>query len=83
MARGFRMPVFQKYINKHIPSDNRATILSIQNFSQSIVIGIFGPIAGYLLDHSNIFISHFVMSISMLILLIVANLYMLSLTRRD
>lgn len=28
-ARGFRMPVFQKYINKHIPSDKRATISSI------------------------------------------------------
>lgn len=83
MARGFRMPVFQKYINKHIPSDKRATILSIQNFGQSIVIGIFGPIAGYLLDHSDIFISHFVMSISMLILLIVANLYMITMTRRD
>ncbi|MBN2794873.1 MAG: MFS transporter [Clostridia bacterium] len=82
MARGYKLPVFQKYINKRIPSDKRSTILSIQNFANSIVVGVFGPLAGLLLDHTNIFISHFVMSISMAILLVVANIYMIS-TSKD
>lgn len=76
LARGYRTPVFQKYINKRIPSDKRATIISIQNLAHSLVIAIFGPFAGMLLDNSDIFTSHFVMSVLMGILLLVANLYM-------
>lgn len=77
LARGYRVPVFQKYVNKRIPSDKRATIISIQSFSHSIVIAVFGPLAGLLLDHSNIFISLLVMGIIMIVMLFGANLYML------
>lgn len=78
LARGLRLPVFQKYINKNIPSDKRATIISIQNLAHSLVIAILGPLAGILLDHTNIFTSHFVMSILMIFAVLVANLYMLN-----
>lgn len=77
LARGYRVPVFQKYINKKIPSDKRATIISIQSFSHSIVIAILGPLAGLLLDHTSIFFSLSVMGIVMIVMLIGANLYML------
>lgn len=78
LARGYRVPIFQKYINKHIPSDKRSTILSIQSFSSSIVIAILGPFAGLLLDHSNIFFAHLLMGVLMIFLLIFANIQMLN-----
>jgi predicted MFS family arabinose efflux permease len=77
LARGYRIPVFQKYINKRIPSDKRATIISIQSFSHSIAIAVLGPLAGLLLDKTNIFFSHLVVGLVMLLTIFVANLYML------
>lgn len=77
LARGYRAPVFQKYINKRIPSDKRATIISIQSFSHAIVVAVLGPAAGYLLDHTSIFTSHLVIGILMSGAIVVANLYML------
>lgn len=75
-ARGYRMPVFQKYINKHIPSDKRATILSIQSFSHSIIIAICAPLFGLLLDKTDIFMAHFVIGVSMLLLVVLSNKFM-------
>ena len=77
LARGFRVPVLQKYINKHIPSSKRATIISIQSLVQSIAIAILGPIAGMLLDNTNIFLSHLILGIVMMGLLFVVNILML------
>jgi len=75
-ARGYRMPVFQKYINKHIPSDKRATILSIQSFSHAIVIAVCAPLFGLLLDKTDIYLSHLVIGVSMLSLVLLANRFM-------
>lgn len=76
VARGLRVPVFQKYINKHIPSDKRATIISIQSLTHAIIIAIFAPLAGLLLDNSNIFLAHLMMGFVMLVLVFLANLRM-------
>lgn len=83
LARGLRVPVFQKYINKNIPSDKRATIISIQSFLSAIVIAIFGPLAGLLLDKTNIFTSHLLMGFCMIFLLLLANSLMIKSSRID
>lgn len=76
LARGLRMPVFQKYINKNIPSDKRSTILSIQNLCNSIVIAVFAPFFGILLDNTSIHTAHAVIGVCMLLLILLANKFM-------
>jgi len=49
-AFGFAKPVIYEYINKHVESHNRATILSLNGFFQSMLLVIFSPIIGYLTD---------------------------------
>lgn len=76
VARGLRMPVFSKYMNKHIPSNKRATILSIQNLMTSLSIAIFAPLAGILLDKTDIFTSHLIIAFVMIIFILIVNQYM-------
>ncbi len=54
-TRDYTYTILDKYANDHIPSDKRATILSIINFGVNLVylIGVIG--AGYLLDHLKLF----------------------------
>jgi MFS family permease len=49
---GFVFPLIEDYINKHISSEKRATILSIQNFSQKILIALLIPVVGLFMDIS-------------------------------
>jgi len=48
--RGFANPVLQDYTNKHLTSEKRATLLSIQNLSGKLMFTIFGPLFGYFAD---------------------------------
>ena len=47
-----RQPLFDHYMNKHIPPKQRATVLSAISMLQRLVIGILYPIAGLLSDIS-------------------------------
>lgn len=76
VARGLKYPVFQKYLNKHLPSNKRSTILSMQNLLNSLVISIFAPFAGYLLDNIDIYNSHIILAIIMLVFVIFTHQYM-------
>jgi len=49
-VRGFSPPVLQDYTHKHLTSEKRATLLSIQNMAGSLVFAIFAPIYGYIAD---------------------------------
>lgn len=49
-ARDYQNVLIETYINKHINSKQRATVLSIQNLSISIAITIFVMIGGLFLD---------------------------------
>lgn len=75
VARGLNQPVQQKYLNKHLPSEKRATILSLKSLTCNLIIGIFGPFAGYLLDNYNVFISLTILGIIMFILILLVNFY--------
>ncbi len=73
LGRGLNRPLLQKYINKNIPSDKRATIISIQGSVNSLTLALFAPLIGMLLDNSNIYTSHIVLGVLMIILSILAN----------
>lgn len=68
VARGIYRPVTTKYLNKHIPSDKRATVLSFQSLACNMSVAIAFPIMGILKDHQNIFTTHMVLGIAMIIL---------------
>ncbi len=53
-ARGFTIPVFTNRINLQIPSERRATVLSIRVLLTRLIFSIIGPIAGYICDRSSI-----------------------------
>lgn len=50
--RQMRSPLLSDYINQHIPSDNRATVLSGVSMVERIIIMVLYPIAGLLADYS-------------------------------
>ncbi len=43
-------PLLEDYINKRIPSDKRATVLSIKNMVNSLLFVTLSPLVGYLVD---------------------------------
>lgn len=76
VARGIYRPVTTKYLNKHIPSDKRATILSFHSLCTNLAVAAAFPLMGILKDHSNIFTTHLVLTASMLILTLISIKYM-------
>lgn len=47
-----RVPLFSSYLNKYIPSPQRATVLSFVSMSRTLAIVIVNPLAGLLADWS-------------------------------
>jgi MFS family permease len=76
VARGIYRPVTTKYLNKHIPSDKRATILSFQSFAANIAVALVFPLMGVLKDHENIFTTHLILTGTMIILTFFTVKYM-------
>lgn len=76
VARGINRPVITKYMNKHISSDKRATILSFQSLACNIAVAVTFPFMGILKDHSNIYTTNFILAASMTILTMFAVKYM-------
>ncbi|MGH4138369.1 MFS transporter [Clostridium sp.] len=76
VARGIYRPVTTKYLNKHIPSDKRAKVLSFQSLACNLSVAIAFPIMGVLKEHENIFTTHMVMGIAMIILTVITMKYM-------
>ncbi len=83
MARGLYKPVTRKYLNKHIPSKKRATILSFQSLSTSVAVALTLPLMGILKDSTDIFTSHWVLFVAMIILMFMTNIYMNKRLGRD
>ena len=76
IARGIYRPVTTKYLNKHIPSDKRATVLSFQSLACNMSVAMAFPLMGMLKDHENIFTTHKVLGIAMVILTVLTMKYM-------
>ncbi len=47
-----RLAIFSAYLNKHIPSDKRATVLSISSMLRTLAIVVINPISGRLAEKS-------------------------------
>lgn len=75
-ARGLYRPVTTKYLNKHIPSDKRATILSFHSLCTNISLAIAFPFMGILKDNTDIFTTHIVLTLCMLLLTLLSIKYM-------
>jgi len=45
-------PLFAGYVNAHIPSEQRATVLSLVNTLKSIYIGVMGLVVGRIAEIS-------------------------------
>ena len=49
-VRGFNTPLFSDYVNRLVPSDMRATVLSLEGLLVRLIFSIFGPLAGRVAD---------------------------------
>lgn len=49
-VRGINGPVLRDYLNQVIPSEMRATILSIKNLAARLIFAILGPLFGWISD---------------------------------
>jgi MFS family permease len=47
-----RPALFISYMNKYIPSEQRATVLSTVSMLRTLAVAVLNPIAGWLIDHS-------------------------------
>ncbi len=70
------MPVINKYVNKHIPSSKRATILSFISLATGLAAGLTLPVVGWIKDHYNIFTSHLIVAAIMFFVFIGVNAYL-------
>lgn len=76
VARGLYRPVTRKYMNKHIPSDKRATILSFHSLAVNIAVAVTLPFMGLLKDNSNIYTTHIILAGIMIIMTYMTARYM-------
>lgn len=76
VSRGLYMPVISKYVNKHIPSSRRATILSFISLSTGLAAGLTLPMVGWIKDHNNIYESHMILAGAMFFVFIGVNAYL-------
>jgi predicted MFS family arabinose efflux permease len=53
ITRGVNVPVFMKYMNKYIPSNKRATVISFSSLLKNMAAAIAFPIVGYAMDRVN------------------------------
>lgn len=75
-ARGLYRPITTKYLNKHIPSDKRATVLSFQSLLTNLAIAVTFPLMGILKDSTTIFTTHIILGAIMTIMLVPITYYM-------
>jgi MFS family permease len=75
-ARGLYRPVTTKYLNKHIPSDKRSTILSFQSLCTNLAVAVAFPLMGILKDSTDIFTTHLILSVAMIVLTFISIKYM-------
>ena len=76
MARGFYRPVVNKYANKHISSENRATVLSVISMATSLSSAIFMPLFGILSDSRGIIVSHYVLAVFSMLMIVFLKFYL-------
>ena len=69
IASELQHPVIKTYLNKHIPSDKRATILSLRSFGANFFVVIFSLFFGWIADLYTFRVSLFALGIGLLLFL--------------
>lgn len=64
---GIQHPLFANYINHRIPSERRATLLSVQNVAFSLIIAWFNPLGGLIADAWGLQATYALYGISVLV----------------
>jgi hypothetical protein len=67
LVKGFQHPVLDSYVQKHISSQARATVLSIQSFFASLLGALSLPLFGYIADQTSLLNSVTVLGITTLV----------------
>lgn len=52
--RGAAMPVMRDYINEHVESSIRATVLSVSNLVRQLLYTVIGPVIGFIVDQYSL-----------------------------
>lgn len=76
IARGLYHPIISKYMNKHIPSNKRATILSLYSLIANLVVATASPFIGMLGDGVGVFSSHLILAGIMIVLTFITLSYL-------
>lgn len=76
ICRGLYKPILNKYVNKHTPSKNRATVLSFISLITNLSVSISLPLAGLLIDNTNVFIAYGTLFIILSLATVVVNQYL-------
>lgn len=75
VARGLYNPVIAKFMNKHIPSNKRATIISLYSLVVNLTAALAYPVFGAIGERYTVFTTHGIMCLSMLLLTILSLAY--------
>lgn len=76
IARGLYHPIISKYMNKHIPSNKRATILSLYSLTANLVVAAASPFIGMLGDGAGVFNAHLILAAIMIVLTFITISYL-------
>lgn len=79
---GFYLIVMNDYINHHIKSSNRATMLSIRNFFGHLGLFILFPIIGYMIGVKTMSFAFLILAIIILIGFILVGIYSKKLNKK-
>jgi MFS family permease len=54
LIQGFMRPTIDTYVNRHTPSETRATVLSVASLVLSVQVAFFEPVVGFITDDISI-----------------------------
>lgn len=73
---GWAGPIFSFYINKHTPSEKRATIISLAAMARTVGFSVLSPVFGWLADLYSFYFSIFLSGVILLIITTVLQMYL-------
>lgn len=80
LARGIATPTLRHFINKHTPSNIRATVLSIRSFVIRLGFSIVAPLLGWVSDNYTVNDSFLVLGISVVIIGLLSSVKLIRLS---
>jgi MFS family permease len=73
---GWAGPIFSFYINKHTPSEKRATVISLAAMARTVGFSLLSPLFGWFADIYSFYFSIFLSGVLLLIITTVLQIYL-------